>query len=393
VYSLSDTLGIGLAFYTVEGKGVRRMRVPKMLQIAAILGLSLSLIACGTKAKYQKSVYSASATAGVYTKPKIDIVLFQDTSGSMIVPLASLQSQLNDFVSSLDSRWDFHFVVLPLQATKSFASKWLLSSDCSTITGSGTCLRPDQRSYFVNDTTYGWEAINSSSNGTDLAFSNMQANLSQATATSTNFIRSDAALAMIVVSNGEDTTGISYPADYYDRGDGLMVPNYSSSGATTSFNNFKNFIQGIKPAGMRSFYAVVADNNYTNCNGGASWQGKRYMDMAQQVSGSSYNICNSGLSSALSGIKSQLESMIQAYIFAYTVLNAEPVESSIKVFKNGVEVPKSSINGWSYVGYQVNQPIAISPALSNYRSGYMIKMNGTAQYSGTDLISIDYQKK
>lgn len=366
----------------------------KYLPVLAAIAVGI-LSGCGKPSKFAKQEFNAVNVAGQYTKPKIDILVVQDNSSSMATPISSLKSQLDSFLSSLDHRWDYHFTVVPLQSVMSLHGKYIVAQNCSEITG-GTCLSASQISYFNNTpsgTDYGWiRTINISAGNTDLGFANIQANLSHSSMTTTGFLRDDAALAVVVVSNGEDVSGVSY---HDPDGDGTPEINYNSSTSQNSFNAYKNFLTNLKGGtGLLKFYSVVALNNYSNCYGGSTWRGKRYMDMSIALNSAYYELCSSGsLNNVLGNIASQLNSMIQAYIFNYAVIQEEPIVSSIVVKKNGVTIPQSSVNGWTYEGYRVDAYTSYYPQLSNKKTGYFIRLNGTAEYKGTDVITVDYQRK
>lgn len=361
-----------------------------------IAAATVALFGCG-KAQFEKQEFAATAVASQYTKPKIDILIAQDNSPSMTQPVATVKTQLDSFLNGMDSRWDFHFTVVPLQKVYPLASKYIVAQNCSDIR-TQYCIPASNKAAFNNTpsgTEYGW--INTIDQGTgnfDEGFKNLKANLQHADMVNTGFLRPDAALAVIVLSNGEDVSNMVYPQDWMDRGDGVMVPNFNSANAVNSFNDFRDTVSTLKGGlGMARFYGVVARNNYSNCYGGPTWQGTRYMNMANALSGNHYELCNGELSTVLSNIKYQLDALVEAYRFNYVVIDGDPVESSIVVKKNGATVPKSTTNGWSFVGYKSNQPISYYPQLSNFKSGYMIKMNGTAEYSGTDVINVTFQKK
>lgn len=366
--------------------------------------LALALVGCGN-AKFDKQEFKATASAGQYTKPKIDIVVFQDNSSSMIQPMANVKSQFHNFVEKLDANWDYHFTVLPLQSAMSFSSKYILASDCSGIS---SCIPSSNKDAFNNttSTSAGW--INQwdyGTNSTDLAFKYMTSNLSHSSVTSTGFLRPDAALAVVIISNGEDLTalsGSSYVAAnslsgfYVDPdGDGTPEVNYALPAYVNAATNFENFLNAYKgTSSLKRVFSVVAANNSNNCQGSGAWQGRRYMDLAASTNGYWYDFCNaSALNNVLSSISYDMSAMMEAFVFDYVVLDAAPVVSSIKIYKNGVAIPQGGPNGWSYVGYSNNQPTAFYPSLSNNRTGYFIKLSGTANYKGSDVISIDYQKQ
>lgn len=82
----------------------------------------------------------------------------------------------------------------------------------------------------------------------------------------------------------------------------------------------------------------------------------------------------------------QVRSVSRTEYFGYVVLPKEPQQNSIVLRINGKDVPKSTTNGWSYVGNRLNQNIKMAypkagdqfPAV--YKSGFMIQLNGSANY-------------
>jgi hypothetical protein len=368
----------------------------KYLPVIGLTALAL-LAGCG-KATFKKQNFSAVSVASQYTKPKIDIVVFQDNSSSMTTPINTLKGQLDSFLAGMDSRWDYHFIVLPLQSVMAVnSSKYVVAQNCADIVGSNKpiCLSTSQISTFNNTPAgmdWGWiRTTNVAVGSTDLGFGNIWNSLNQSSMSSTGFLRPDAALAMVVISNGEDVSGVSY---YDPDGDGTSELDYNSATSQASVANYKSAFESIKGgAGLSRFYSVVATNNYGNCYGGGAWRGYRYMDMSIRLGSQYYDVCAGGLSSVLSDIGSQLNSMIEAYVFNYAVISQDPVVSSIEVKKNGVVIPQSATNGWTYEGYKVDAYTSYLPQLANKKTGYFIRLNGTAEYKGTDIITVDFQRK
>ena len=377
--------------------------LPKLATISLSgIALMMGTVAC-SKTQYQNQTYTATAVAAQYTKPKIDILIAQDNSSSMLVPKASLQSQLAGFIAGLNGNWDYHFTVVPLQGTMSINSKWVIAEDCSTMASYNQqyCIPASNAAAFNANPTgnAGWiNTLNAATAATDLGFQNMAANLSDSTMTSSGFLRPDAALAVIVLSNGDDVTGINFPSDYtYLNGqNGQQIPNLNSANAVSSFNSFENFMKNLKgSSSLVKFYSVVAQTYHIasqDCNGQYAWPGTRYTNLSAALNSATYDICSGGLSNVLSNISTQLQSLIQAYKFNYAILNGNPIVSSIKVTKNGVTVPQDNTNGWSYVGY-TTEYLSYFPANTNQATGYMIKFNGTSVYSGSDVIAINFEKQ
>lgn len=86
------------------------------------------------------------------------------------------------------------------------------------------------------------------------------------------------------------------------------------------------------------------------------------------------------------------QEMKQKYGYIY-LTNGEPNTTTIEVLINGVTVPQSTTNGWSYMGLQYmtaldsNLKIANLPA--NATSGYVIKLNGTYQVTNAQSVNIE----
>ena len=72
--------------------------------------------------------------------------------------------------------------------------------------------------------------------------------------------------------------------------------------------------------------------------------------------------------------------------FGWIVLPREPQEATIVVRINGVTIPQSNTNGWSYIGNSTRSNVKVPypqngdelPAIS--KSGYMIQLNGSGNY-------------
>ena len=374
----------------------------------ACVAAALLATSCAKNATYQKQDYSAAAVAGQYvtTLPKMDILVFQDNSMSMTTPMGILQPELVSFVNSIAGNWDVHFTVVPLQATMSLYSKYIIASDCSTISG-GTCLTPSQAATFNSTSNNeGWiQSINQAIGNTDLGFANIVAEMNNSASgiVSTGFLRNDAPLAIVVLSNGEDISG---GVGYTQRADGLTIIDYTSSTTINSFNNYKNAIystiQSLKNSSstfysnnvFMQFYSVVAANQNENCYGTYSFIGQRYIWMSSALNSNYYDLCaGGGLQNVLNNISSQMKVNVQTVLFNYAVLADAPIVSSIVVTKNGQTIPQSSSNGWSYVGYETNAYTSYYPQNGNPQTGYFIKLNGSAVYSGSDVINVDYQKQ
>jgi hypothetical protein len=358
-------------------------------KLMPVLAAALLASACG-KARFEKQSFEATAVAGQYviTKPKLDIIVFQDNSDSvMFGPIGTLMPQMHAFLNGINQDWDFHFTVLPLLNQQSITSKYVVANDCSGINGVQSCLSPGQSSTFNNQSyDYGWiKTVNSAVGNSDFGFYNIKAHLQNPNLTNSGFLRPDAALAIVVLSNGDDVDGVSY----YYRDDGHMVYDYALNSAP--FTTYQNFFANFKGASVLSkFYSVVSPGG--TCYGHSSFNGVRYRTMSDRLGSRAYNLCSGELSSVLASLRQQFQVIAEAIRFNYVAMEHQPIVSSIVVKKNGVTIPQSSVNGWQYVGYLNNQPTSYHPTSGNVRSGYFIKLNGSAVYKGSDKITISFQR-
>ena len=83
--------------------------------------------------------------------------------------------------------------------------------------------------------------------------------------------------------------------------------------------------------------------------------------------------------------------------YGYIQLSSVPMTGSIKVEINGQTIPESATNGWKTLGYVTSQNMKVvsqtdlSPAYpALLKSGYMLKLYGTAVYSNGSTIKVTY---
>lgn len=85
--------------------------------------------------------------------------------------------------------------------------------------------------------------------------------------------------------------------------------------------------------------------------------------------------------------------------FGYVDLLKQPKLETVDLKINGTSIPQSSTNGWSYYGYspslniQVKSPSDDTPEPNPgvYRSGYFLKLTGSAVYTNGDAIQVNFK--
>lgn len=80
---------------------------------------------------------------------------------------------------------------------------------------------------------------------------------------------------------------------------------------------------------------------------GMSPIGNRYLELVQISQGQSFSICEASLQSAVAGLQKRVLEIITDYPLA-----SVPNLDTIRVYQNGVLVPRSMTNGWDYIPSQ-----------------------------------------
>lgn len=389
----------------------------------------LALSGCGKQAFVVVETTSLQSAPGTYTfPPKIDILLAQDDTGSMNESLPQVKQQLPAFLNNLEGRgWDYHFATTPLTHERAFheiAASWFDSAwgalwvppypgaviDLAQgITPANRVRRPETYSQFL-----GAGDIQNVLNGFEPGLETIERAL-VSHAPGTGFLRDDALLVILVLSNGNDTSDVKL----CDRGDSVYVPCENAPQAQQgtavcgtpgvapgdcstlagSFDHYRSAFRAVKPDPAQvTFYSAVAKQQIGNCLGGASRYSSRYIQMAGELGGASYDICSQSVSSVLDSIAGQLQVTKGSFRTRYLFVEREPDVSSISVVRyiggdvnQAVEIPQDPINGWTYEGYLNDVYVIDSPVEMNRASGYALELHGSAKLVGNDSAAVTFK--
>jgi hypothetical protein len=104
----------------------------------------------------------------------------------------------------------------------------------------------------------------------------------------------------------------------------------------------------VLPWGDRSWLAhfmgvMPTDPSCKTSEWGFSSPGLKYLNLVTASEGASESICGADFSRALTNVRSRVLEMVTEF-----PLDRPPVIDSIVVMVDGVEVPRYSVNGWSY---------------------------------------------
>lgn len=304
-----------------------RTHIRKCAQGLAALAL-LMLTDCGNQAFVAQSTANAQVAPGTYTVPaKVDILLAEDDTGSMLNFAPQLKPQFSSFMTALQSSgWDYHFATVPLTHTtlppqilasqydSNWGSQWIQPYPGAPNGGPGTILS----SFFSlpeNYNGYLWAASYASNagNGEEPGVANIVANVSTLNGSNTNFLRNDALLVVIALSTGEDTSGRNLSCTNQN---GQFVPcDGNPVDSDYDLSTYEQTLVSIKgQASAIRFYAGVSEFETTGCLGvpGQAYAGVRYEDVASYFQGGSVDICSAQLSGLVASLSSDLQAVRQS---------------------------------------------------------------------------------
>lgn len=258
--------------------------------------------------------------------PQADVLFIVDNSCSMSEEQASLGSNLGVFLTyARQQNIDFHIAVTTTDIRANGQTGRFVSGARGALNGTPRILTPQTPNVdalfaqFVNQGTNG-DGIERGLEAAYLALSDPLINTHNA-----GFLRQDAALAIIFVSDEED-----------------------QSNRTVSFyENFYRNLKGFQNSSMFSASSIVGTQS-PRCSGpgGNADYGPRYIQVAQNTGGVVESICSANWGQTLANIALNSFGLRRQF-----QLSSQPVAVTIAVRVNGQAVPSTSPGGqmnWSY---------------------------------------------
>lgn len=327
------------------------------LKLNRVLAVSLALtaVACD-KGAGSYSVLSDSSQfqqSVTFTPRKLDVLFVVDNSGSMLTSQNNLAANFSSFIDKFITKgYDFRIAVTTSDA---FYGDQFIGTSCSLCTVEQTRFRSgtNPKVYVIDkadfdvaqpseiqrlkDTFTLNAKVGTTGSGDERAFSSFKAAL--ASSLNVSFHRSDAFLAVVIISDEEDFSQSAY----------AMNESYSNPNLFP-VTDYKTFLDTFTGGAASNDYSVstisIIDEacRSTLAQGsGAQKIGQRYMQLADLTGGTKNSIC-SAFDQSLDNISSQILTQSKP---VYT-LNKRPIVSSIVVIIDGVSVPQSLTDGWSY---------------------------------------------
>lgn len=302
---------------------MKNQTIPLMKCGAILMTSTLAfvlLIGCGGQ---NFAVEEGSSNFGQQVKydTQVDVLWVVDTSGSMSKRQAALAKQIPMFVDGLNATGlDYNIGVTTMDLSPNGAKGKLIAQNGTPLIL--TKATPNLTAILVARIQAG-ETGSPVERGREAMLAALRA--AAAGGANDGFLRKDALLNVIFLTDEEDKSDNS--VDYVKLLDSMKpaLPLGDRSWAA-------HFI-GVSPT----------DPTCKAAEWGESEPGYHYIDLANASGGSSESICDADFRRALSGVRARVLEMSTEF-----PLDRKPLVSTIKVIVNGVTVPNSETNGWTY---------------------------------------------
>lgn len=369
-----------------------------MKYLANLITLSMFLFGCD-KGAGSFSVLSESSNfqqEATFTPRKLDVLFVVDNSGSM----DNFQQQLvNNFSSFIDrfitKGYDFKIAVTTSEAYR--YQQLALTGNCASFCEEsrvqfrrGSVSQPyviDKKNYDLS-TTNGKNLLKSDfianahmgtdGSGDERAFSsfisalNYGTNLDGSPSPNKNFHRPDAFLAIVIISDEEDfsQTGVGGLNESYSNPNLIPVAQFKTSLETfTGGQSGTDFTVSTISILDQACLDILDPNNISNPGSAIGRKiGTRYKQLADLTGGTKNSLCQP-FDTSLDNISDSIEGLSEASF----VLTKAPVVASIRLLVNGVLVPKSDTDGWSYTAS--TKTVKINGSTYKPSLGASIKLN------------------
>jgi hypothetical protein len=351
------------------------MKTNKLL-ITLMGSAVLALTAC-EKTDRSFSLLDAGSNfqqSAAYVPRKMDILWVIDNSGSMDSSQRNLTASFQTFINKFQQNgYDFHMAVTGTDAWRAFYQSNATNKDMLRRA------RPGEINFTTNPLTYKTNSgvfvmdqntpnlsniflVNAMQNingtGDERAFASMKEFLSFTG--KSDFRRSDAILAVIIVSDEDDFSAntSTFVAGQYndevnadpvvlpDSSDPANISNLYKDSRLDTVQSYKDYLDGLVGAGNHKVHMIgVLDNNCKaslNASSAGRRIGRRYVQLADMTGGVKTSLCDN-FGDSLQKIQ---ESIIE--LSSKFVLGREPLPETITASVNGVSVPNDATNGWTY---------------------------------------------
>lgn len=322
----------------------------------ALFAMSLTVLnGCGQGASsYSTLPVSQSFSQSVtQVNNKVDVLWVVDNSSSMTPFQQNLVANFNQFISNFQSKgYDFQIAVTSTDAYLA-AANYLNNSNLSRFkdgaptSHSGVYVinssTPNLVNTFVNNASLG-----QTGDGDERAFQSIKETLNNSL--NAGFLRSDAFLAVIILSDEDDFSDPTRPEASWSVSGGIPDHDYSNPNlqSVDSYVQYLDQLTGSTATNRKYNVSAITvlDNACLTAHqaqSSSSIIGQRYMTLANDTNGVLGSICDSNYGSSLQLIQQRVIELSTQFHLTRT-----PVVSSISIKVDGQAISADATNGWTY---------------------------------------------
>lgn len=321
------------------------------MKILALSVVAIFLAACSEGQQFSLSGQSENFGQSILYNNRVDVIFVMDNSSGMAVHNSKLQSSIPTLVNALlAQKLDLHIAVVTssMGGTNPNGGQFLGNPRYLT---SAT---PNLSGNIISRLTAVGDDGSDLERGLDSLERVLQPSFQNGAGS--GFLRNDALLAVISLSSEDDKSS-------------------DLSGGAVAYGAFLDQVKGFYDDGTRrwvmNFIGVLSltGSCTTTTELGYKEPGVRWMDLAALSGGVTSSICADDLSTATTNVKARISQILTDYH-----LSRIPNESTLRVFRNGVEIPRSTMNGWDYLA-----------------AGNLIRFYGSAIPAADGTIRVDFR--
>ena len=311
------------------------------------LAIAIGLIGCSNGTSFGIGAEEAKYDSSIKYNNKVDIIWLVDDSSSMLPHQQKLANEVSAMITKLNElKMDYRMVVTTTSVGTGYSG--------GTYLGSPKVLSKDTAD-LVNLLRARLVPGERGSNF-EVGIQSLQNLLSDSyvAADGRGFHREESLLLINVLSDENDQT-VGSPAS--------VVQSLRSK-----LDQFKRPFRPNVGGWLVNFIGVTDPECNKENSFGQDLMGHRYIDLANISGGKSFSICNGNLKDAVASLQARVLEIITDYPLA-----SVPNLDTVRVYMNGVLVPRSAVNGWDYI-----------PELR------LIRFFGTAVPSSDVTVKVDY---
>ncbi len=321
------------------------------MKFAAALFLAALLTAGCNQQQFGLASESQEFGQKVTYNTQVDVLWVIDTSSSMDTHQNLLAQQMGLFVDSMNrTGLDYHMAVTTMDMSSSGAKgKFVASPGTPLILTSQT---PNLTQILSQRIQLGGNG-SPVERGLEAMKSALSSPLASASGYNAGFLRKDALLVVVFLSNEDDQ---SASLDY-----GAFLDSVRPPLALTGERSWLAQFMGVTDADSSCKTSSWSQAGYSEV-------GTKYIQLATESGGVSEAICDADMKRALTNVKARVLEVMTEYR-----LDRLPNLTTLQVFVNGALVPQDATNGWTY-----------------YSSNNSIRFHGTAVPAADSMIRISY---